>query len=265
MHPFDRILVPVGPAPVAERALVVALELVRRTGVPLRLLRVVTPGDETELPAGVRALADLPADVGIRVRGYGSIARAVIAAVEPGTLICMSSHGGYGPARTLIGGVTEEVLRSVEEPVLVVGPRVRQDVPLGEGRIVACLDESPYSERTLEPAQRWSRAFGFPLWLVQLAPSPGPGVDEAMSDNLSPERRLDALSRRLGGTQGWCVLRDRHPRRALAAMAGDVPIAAFVMATHGRTGWTRVLAGSVTAATVHRATVPVLVVPAVLG
>jgi hypothetical protein len=34
------------------------------------------------------------------------------------------------------------------------------------------------------------------------------------------------------------------------------------MATHGRTGWDRLRLGSVTAATVHAATVPVLVVPA---
>jgi nucleotide-binding universal stress UspA family protein len=36
----------------------------------------------------------------------------------------------------------------------------------------------------------------------------------------------------------------------------------FVMATHGRTGWARVRSGSVTASTVRRARVPVLVVPA---
>lgn len=38
--------------------------------------------------------------------------------------------------------------------------------------------------------------------------------------------------------------------------------ALLVMATHGRTGWDRLRLGSVTAATVHAATVPVLVVPA---
>ena len=34
------------------------------------------------------------------------------------------------------------------------------------------------------------------------------------------------------------------------------------MATHGRTGWDRLRLGSVTTATVHNATVPVLVVSA---
>ena len=172
----------------------------------------------------------------------------------------MSSHGGYGSARTLVGSVTEEVVRSVEEPVLVVGSRVAADVSLGDGRIVACLDGSAYSGRTLAPAQRWSLALGLPLWLVLVAPAPSP--HGAGPGGVRPERRLAALARSLGGVEGWRVVHDRHPVRALAAMAEDGRVATFVMATHGRTGWPRVLAGSVTASTVRRATVPVLVVPA---
>jgi hypothetical protein len=51
---------------------------------------------------------------------------------------------------------------------------------------------------------------------------------------------------------------------ALAGLgASDMePTALLVMATHGRTGWDRLRLGSVTAATIHAATVPVLVVPA---
>jgi nucleotide-binding universal stress UspA family protein len=46
------------------------------------------------------------------------------------------------------------------------------------------------------------------------------------------------------------------------ASSPSPPTALLVMATHGRTGWDRLRLGSVTAATVHAATVPVLVVPA---
>jgi nucleotide-binding universal stress UspA family protein len=45
-------------------------------------------------------------------------------------------------------------------------------------------------------------------------------------------------------------------------MAAAEPTALLVMATHGRTGWDRLRLGSVTTATLHRATVPVLVVSA---
>jgi nucleotide-binding universal stress UspA family protein len=46
------------------------------------------------------------------------------------------------------------------------------------------------------------------------------------------------------------------------AASPSTPTALLVMATHGRTGWDRLRLGSVTTATVHAATVPVLVVPA---
>jgi len=59
------------------------------------------------------------------------------------------------------------------------------------------------------------------------------------------------LARSLGGVDGWSVLRNRHPARALGAMAENVCVAAFVMATHVRIGWSRVLAGSATAATLQ--------------
>jgi nucleotide-binding universal stress UspA family protein len=46
------------------------------------------------------------------------------------------------------------------------------------------------------------------------------------------------------------------------ASSPSTPTALLVMATHGRTGWDRLRLGCVTGATVHAATVPVLVVPA---
>jgi nucleotide-binding universal stress UspA family protein len=51
---------------------------------------------------------------------------------------------------------------------------------------------------------------------------------------------------------------------ALAGLAASdmEPTALLAMATHGRTGWDRLRLGSVTAATIHAATVLVLVVPA---
>jgi Universal stress protein family len=151
-------------------------------------------------------------------RGYGSIARAISAAAEPGTLVCMSSHGAYWPARTLTGSVTEEVLRSAQEPVLLVGPRVPPNVSLGDGCVAACLDRSPRSAQTLAPAQQWSQAFGLPLWLVQVSPPDNPDVERTRPGDVPAERRIDRLARSLAGVDGWRVLHDRRPVRALAAL-----------------------------------------------
>ena len=75
---------------------------------------------------------------------------------------------------------------------------------------------------------------------------------------------LARLAWRLGDVDGWDTYHSRHPARELADLSASSyhPTALLVMATHGRTGWDRLRLGSVTAATVHAATVPVLVVPA---
>lgn len=73
-----------------------------------------------------------------------------------------------------------------------------------------------------------------------------------------------ALAAEIDGVAGWDVLHDTDPARALVAMAASpsTPTGLLVMATHGRSGWDRLRLGSVTVATVHAASVPVLVVPA---
>jgi nucleotide-binding universal stress UspA family protein len=88
--------------------------------------------------------------------------------------------------------------------------------------------------------------------------------DWASRDDVVESAHPAALAAELDGVEGWDVLHDTDPAHALAAMAASpsTPTALLVMATHGRTGWDRLRLGSVTTATVHAATVPVLVVPA---
>jgi nucleotide-binding universal stress UspA family protein len=258
-YPFDRILVPTRPAADADRALSVAGCLVRRTGVPVRLLSVGWPIDIERITRRLASGADEgapPIDIESRVAGVGSVAGAIIAAAEPGTLVCMTSHGAYGPARTLAHTVAEEVVRMAREPVLLVGPHVAPEDPLGVGRVVvACLDDARDDGDTVATAVSWSHAFRLPLCLVHVTPTPDP----------ASERRLDGLAHRLGGVDICRVPHDRHPGRALAGLAARTRVAVLVMAPLARIGWGRVVAGSVTSSTVRRATAPVLTVPRRVG
>jgi nucleotide-binding universal stress UspA family protein len=263
-RPFEQILVPLDSSPAAERALVPALELVRRTGVPLRLLSRALADEKEELAGYLADLSDRYAavtDVETQVVDMEAIPDAITGGVEPGTLVCMSSHG-RGRSEALVGSVAEVVLRTLGRPVLVVGPQVPDDVMLGDRWIVACLDGSGQSERTLEPARAWSAALGSPLWLAQVA-EPGPSAEPARRSDVVEAGYLASAAHRLGGVEGWEVLHGEDPARGLAALASTAPVGLLVMASHGRTGWDRLRLGSVTAATVHRASVPVLVVPAV--
>jgi nucleotide-binding universal stress UspA family protein len=260
--PFTDILVPLDGSPAAERALAPAVELVRRTGVPLRVLSRALPDEKDALAAYLAGVADRYAaatDVETQVVDRESIPDAIVEGLGPDTLVCMSSHGRGGLARAVMGSVAEAVLRSLGRTVLMVGPHVTDGDEL-TGRIVACLDGSPASERTLEPARRWAAALDLPLWLVTVA---GPGEGVANGDPQA-SRELAALAERMGDADGWAVLHDEDAAPALVGLASSAaePTALLVMATHGRTGWDRLRVGSVTIAAVQGATTPVLVVPA---
>lgn len=262
--PFTDIVVPLDGSPAAERALAPALELVRLTGVPLRVLsRVAQPGEKetlTEYVAGVadRHAAETHIETQVVVRE--SIPDAIAEGLEPGTLVCMSSHGHGGLARAVMGSVAEAVLRTLDQPVLVVGPHVDEDAKFA-GRIVACIDGSHESQRTLEPARQWAAALGLPLWLIEVG-DPGVPSEWVTRGDTFESAHVAGLAERMGGVEGWDVLHDKHPAHALVDMAATEPAALLVMATHGRTGWDRLRLGSVTTATVHNSTVPVLVISA---
>ena len=262
--PFTDVLVPLDGSPAAERALRPALELVTRTGVPLRLLRRVLTDEAEEAAAYLAGLADRyagVADVETQIVDRDSIPDAIVDGLEPGTVVCMSSHGSGGIKRAAMGSIAEALLRTLDRPTLVVGPQVTEDSVLA-GRVVACIDGSVESERTLEPAHRWAEALGLPLWLVEVG-QPGEPADWITAGDATQTARPAGLARRLGYVEGWDVFHDKHPARALAGIAGEWwPTAMLVMATHGRTGWDRLRLGSVTSATVHSAPRPVLVVPA---
>jgi nucleotide-binding universal stress UspA family protein len=263
--PFTDILVPLDSSEAAERALQPALELVRRTGVPLRVMqRAFT--DEVETAAAYLAdVADRYADVTdveTIVVDRESIPDAILDGSGTGTLVCMSSHGRGGVARATMGSVAEALLRTIVRPVLVVGPHLG-DTCTFAGRVVACIDGSTESERTLEPARAWAAALGLPLWLVEVA-EPSTPVEWTTRGGATESAHLARLARRFGDVAGWDTFHNRHPARELADLSASAyqPTALLVMATHGRTGWDRLRVGSVTAATIHAAPVPVLVVPA---
>jgi nucleotide-binding universal stress UspA family protein len=263
--PFTDILVPLDGSAVAERALRPALDLATRTGVPVRALRRALADDKEKAAEYLAGLADRCAaatDLETQVVDIESIPDGIIQGLEPGTLVCMSSHGRGGLTRAVMGSVAEALLRTLDRPALVIGPHLAENA-MFTGRIVACVDGSHESERTLAPAKQWAATLGLPLWLMEAAER------EALPEGVIHNEVLEsahvaALAARLGGVEGWDVLHDKDPARALVGMASSssTPTALLVMATHGRTGWNRLRLGSVTAATVHAATVPVLVVPA---
>jgi nucleotide-binding universal stress UspA family protein len=143
-----------------------------------RAARMLAAPDQHDVP---------PLVVVNRVVGTGSVAASIVAAAEPGTLVCMTSHGAYGPARTLAGSVTEEVIRTTRTPVLLIGPQVHARDPLVAGAIVGCIGHLPERDReTVATARRWAGAFRLPLRLTHVIPRPDPALGTVFVPSRAP-------------------------------------------------------------------------------
>lgn len=142
---FNRVVVPLDGSATAEESLATAIEFARLAGATLHIVRVV---DNTWLtrygivgfPMATGAADDiLEADrqnataylgemrarlgsTGIPVtieRRQGRAADEIRAAVLPGDLLAIATHGRTGISRFAMGSVAEEVSRHMETPVLL--------------------------------------------------------------------------------------------------------------------------------------------------
>jgi nucleotide-binding universal stress UspA family protein len=258
-RPFSDIVVPLDGGPAAERALGPALVLARRTGAPLRVMSRVLADDKEELSAylaGVARRYDEITDAETEIVDRESVPDAILDALRPRSLVCLSSHGRGGVRRAAIGSIAEALLRTLDRPALVVGPHAA--AAAFEGRVVAALDGSRESERVVPPAIAWSAMLGEPLWLAGVCDR-----DHQAELGDTVEAGWLAAVARAAGVDGWNTVHDRSAAHGLVELAASraTPTGLLVLATHGRTGWSRLRLGSVTSATIHDAPVAVLVVP----
>jgi nucleotide-binding universal stress UspA family protein len=270
--PFPRVVVPTDGSHLSESAAHAAAVLAQRVGVPLTLFGATYSEDErddlanalNELITTLRRdlVVDVILDVldsAVTVDSY--VADAILDEADvDGALVCMASHGRSGLGAALLGSITGEVLRRSLRPVLVVGPRFEPRPWTPDGMIVASVDGSPFSEHALPAAVEWSATLGVPLWLVQVAaPRKGPTPDNVARGDVSEFAYVKHLAERLG-TANYDVLHSNHPAREFSDLADRWPVNVMVMATHGRSGWSRLTLGSMAMSVVHHATCPVLLV-----
>ncbi len=159
-------------------------------------------------------------------------------------------------------------------------------------KILATLDGSVFSEGILASVGMLARQAGAQVYLLRVIPpahdrgQAGPNYDPtsetagAVLVGHQPEVRvreletvtqaaerttaeardyLAACAHRLEGAPVECLVRDAaHPAQEIVRCAEELGADMIAMATHGRTGLSHVLAGSVAEAVVRTATVPVL-------
>jgi nucleotide-binding universal stress UspA family protein len=173
-----------------------------------------------------------------------------------GGMAVMSSHG-HGRSAAVLGSTTEELLRSMFGPVIVIGPRVRADAGRLDGNYVVPLDGSSRADGVLPIVAAWSVEFGGTPWLVEVVDDSGLGSGDALESSMVSRRATD-LRGRIDRAVEFEVLHGDHAARSIVEFADDRDASLIFMATHGRTGLERLRCGSVAADVVRTAHCPVV-------
>jgi nucleotide-binding universal stress UspA family protein len=194
-------------------------------------------------------------------------------------LVVMTTHGRGAVGRAMHGSVADQLVRTLEIPVLLVRPeaeRVTTGSPWTAREIVVGLDGSKLAEAAVTPAAALARYLSVPLTLAQVVaplaaatdpPIPFPvGYDERITEVRRQEALdyLESVAERVrgeGNTVTAVVAVNASPAGTLLDLGRPERGALLAVGTRGRGGVKRLMLGSVADKLVRGAAVPVLVVP----
>jgi nucleotide-binding universal stress UspA family protein len=285
------ILVPLDGSALAERALPYAVAEAQRRAVPLRLLRVVSPGpialggvaaaslDELAAPGeqeqaeryltdrGRALAAGAPGlDVRVEVRRGDPATELLDAARRDAVqLVVLTTHGRSGLTRLVRGSIAEAVVAHGTAPTLLIrawdapaAPAPPGAAPAAGRRVLAALDGAPPAEGVLPEACRLAGLGGEVLLVTVVAPSGGSGSTRAVGAARAYLDRLAAglRARGLGARTAVPVAAD--VAGAIRDVARRDGAALVALRTHGRGPFGRWRHGSVADEVTRVSPVPVL-------
>lgn len=205
-----------------------------------------------------------------RIRSEGDIVRgdpatAIVRAAEDrkADLVAFTSHGQGGLAQWVFGSVAQKILRGCLRPLLIVRP-FQAPAPRMK-RIVVPLDGAQGSAAILRHAVQLSRSFGAPLDLVHVAAESGVEADDSKlrSWHLHQKRRMEtefaSIERAEPKLRFRRIFQEGDPATRILEHAEREPGSIIAMGSHGRSGISRWMFGSVSEKVLQAATCPVLI------
>jgi nucleotide-binding universal stress UspA family protein len=291
-HKIDKILAATSLAESSDPAVAAGRTLARACGAELHVLHAyVMPAmyygspmgmsavypyaAETErerveqlLAAQLERLAISADEIAGKIFEVGTPHRLLVSAARDlsADLILVGASDTEGPLAPLLGSTADRVLRKAHVPVWVV--RGRLELPLE--RVLAPTDLSELSNESLRHG----------LALLDQVAGERPRletlfvlshIERAGSVQFAPEQverfarqELDRANQALEADTGWQAeghVRTGLPRHEILAELEKEPADLIVVGTHGRSGFERLLMGSVAADVVRHAPASVLVVP----
>jgi nucleotide-binding universal stress UspA family protein len=293
---FERILVPVDGSLRAELILSQVGRILKREDSEILLLRVV----DVPLAIGRLDLASLRREEFGRAQNYvhdlalrfsekaakvhgrvaeGPAAQVILdtARTEGSTLIAMSTHGGSGLARWLMGSVAEKVVRSSEVPVLLVRsfrsrpggdlqPATAEEIPFR--KILVPTDGSPASMAVVATAGKFAQLYDSEVVVLHVETPPivagtemgvlPPPIPTPSQEDPVTAPALDRF--RQAGLRATALTTLGDPAGEIVDQSYAAGIDLIAMATHGRSGLSRWVLGSVAERVLRHAGTPLLLV-----
>jgi nucleotide-binding universal stress UspA family protein len=259
----------------ARVTVMTALDMQQRTG------RNAETEIWAEAQATVRRQSQLLADAGVETDAplvvSGVPSQQIVSQAREGgfDLVAMSTRGHSGVRRGLLGSVTDEVIRSTTTPVLVMSPSAIERSDQNEHRLTGltvALDGSELAETILPHAEELAQQLSLGIHLVRVIAlgslayyaSEGLTMDTApVEEELEEEAEayLEQVARRLsdGGTSTEYTVMKGSPALTIIEHLSHTSGNLAAICTHGRSGFGRLLIGSVADSIIRSAGVPVLV------
>lgn len=264
--PLRRILVPSDGSIESEAVLGMLAPFARQEQSEVALLYVAAEGQALKGPPPriaqlCQALHTLGIRVWVEVR-EGRPAEQILAwsRGKGADLIALTTHGHSGMRRVMLGSVAEEVLRHTEVPVLVTRPDTRAHA---WKRIVVALDGSSQAEGVLRDAVELAKISGATLELIQVVlpvvSAAGVGEFPMLMPSEDPRPYLGRMVQRIEavGVQARPVALEGRAAFSILRHLEREGSALVCMTTHGRTGLSRLLLGSIAEEILRHAPCPV--------
>jgi nucleotide-binding universal stress UspA family protein len=222
----------------------------------------------------------------LREQGYrvytmtveGDVAGAIcdVSDAQDADLIAMTTHGRAGVERWIMGSVADRVIRSARLPVYLVRPGKEVLIGGAPQRVLVPLDGSRLAESALKPALELIDGSNAELWLVQAVELPELWGEEFLNAeavaSLPTVEEQEALAQSyLDGIadplrqQGYKIqtcVETGHPATVISTVAADRMVDTIVMSTHGRSGFSRWVFGSIAEKVLRLVECPVLLIRA---
>jgi nucleotide-binding universal stress UspA family protein len=262
---FTTLVVPLDLTSDGDRALPVARALADLGDVDVELVTVAPSaflGEAETFEMSRRATENgWPADA-YHVLIADDAADAIVEHVRgrEGTLLMMSTRARRPPIGHFLGSVSEKVLQNTDRPILLVGPRVPEEIEWSRPTPILCVDESDTAAQAVPIVAAWTSSFrSAEPWVVEVMPADdrAPTGDTVAAAHAYQVAQLLSAA---GVPASWEVLYGSQAALWLDDFADRIDEPFFVAAstrwTDGRTHW-----HSETRQLVHRSTRPVLVAP----